>query len=293
MKTARGQRPVLARFTTVFLALLLGACTSSGDGSTSTRPEPEEPDAAFDWLAVIDRTREESRVSIRTEVAPGRLGTGTVLHNVYDLDLPAAWSAGEWGGKLQEEIFVDRETGWVRMAAPAFANSLPEWAQYVEAPTASLAGWGLVNLEPDRTMALLYALAGASATEPMDERAGRATYSVAIDPVLLSERIPERLIPHYRAVIGDLLDPNRATAINATVELDRDGRIAVLLIEAPSPRPEIQPDLYVQMELSGFGEPVVLDLPTPDTVIHLDEVPNLVKTLEIASSTLRYTGGQP
>jgi hypothetical protein len=47
------------------------------------------------------------------------------------------------------------------------------------------------------------------------------------------------------------------------------------------------------MELSGFDEPVVLDLPTPDTVINLDEVPELTKTLEVASSTLRHTGGRP
>ena len=180
-----------------------------------------------------------------------------------------------------------------RLAAPAFANSLPEGIRYIEAPTASLAGWGLVNLEPERTMALLYALAGASATEPTDERGGRPTYSVAIDPVLLAERIPERMVPHHRAVIGDLLDPYRAAEVNATVELDGEGRIVFMLIEVPSPRPEIQPDLFVQMELGGFGEPVVLDLPAPETVIHVDEVLAVTKTLEIASSTLRYTGGQP
>ncbi len=280
------------RFVALAFALLLGACSGTG-ADDATAVLARESDTTVDWLATIERTREESRVVIRTEVAAGQVGTGTVLHNVYDLDLPVAWSAGEWDGTVQEEVFVDGETGWVRMAAPAFAKSLPAGIEYVEAPTAALVGWGLVNLEPDRAMPLLYALAGASATEAIDEGDGRPTYSVDIDPILLSERIPERMVPHYRAVVGDLLDPYPTAAVDATVELDEAGRIVFLLIEVSSPRPELQPDLIVQAELSGFGEPVALDVPTPDSVIHLDEVPTLAKTLEIASSTLRYTGGQP
>lgn len=64
-----------------------------------------------------------------------------------------------------------------------------------------------------------------------------------------------------------------------------------LLIEVPSLRRGPEPDLSAQMELSGLGKPVVLDLPSPDSVIHLGEVPIRTES-EVASSALGLTGGR-
>lgn len=282
----------------VVAALLLAACSGGTSESATTLPLPRLADREVDWLDAVDRTRNETRLSVRTEVAAGQLGAGTVIRDVYDLDLVLAHSTVDYDGQQQEEMIIDGETGWVRLAVPAFANSLPDGVRYVEATTVELVGAGLVNFDPERAMPLLYALAGASATEVIEEPDGRLSYSVDIDPALLAARIPAHVVPSFRATIGDLLDPNRAAAIDATVSLDNEGRIVFLLIEMtphrpePNPNPELYPQLLIQLEID-FGEPVEVDAPDPETVIHIDDIPNLRATLARAPSPLRRTSVPP
>jgi hypothetical protein len=165
---------------------------------------------------------------------------------------------------LEAVIITDRT--WLRIDDPKFVQLLPAGKEFVEFTTSELLESGIVSLDRETFVGVLYALLGARKTSLQIVSEGRQ-YHCDLDFARARKQMPRPWLPAFkRAFSGSNLNKAAATC---DVLVDAAGWIRSAAIDVSTPTETVA----INVTLDHINEPVTVEAPSAEVVVNIEAVP--------------------
>jgi hypothetical protein len=274
--------------TAVAAALLVAGCGGDDDQGGDAPPAPEalEGEAAAQALAdaAAKTTEYQGGVDATLDLAVTGSDQGDTSLGLQ-AQLDAATETGELafeadGGSFS--VLLNDGTAYLSSDEAAFADALPEGAEYVEADTAQLEGIGLsTTFDEGGLTPQLYLALGATDVVAGETSEVNGTpvqdYTFGIDEEAAVEAAPEEAKEQVESAIT--LE-GEETSIEGSAAIDGDGYMRQMDVLGSVSDPLIgEVEVTFDVEYLGFGVDVPSEAPDPETVVPFDEAPEATAAL--------------